>query len=145
MRLLLLFSCVLIVGSGLASFAGAEDARQLEGTWAVVSARHNGADSATIKEHRLVFGRDTFRILKGDTVVYAGTYSIDTSKKPAAIDFTNTEGEAKGKKWLGIFQLDKGMLTICDNGADTAKPRPTELESASGSGRVLVVFKRVKP
>jgi len=145
MRLLLILSCVLIVGFGLASFAVAEDAKQLEGTWEVVSARHNGEDSATIKEHRLILTRDTFRILKGDKVVYAGTYSTDTRKNPATIDFTNTEGEAKGKKWLGIFQLDKGMLTICDNAADTGKPRPTELKSGPDSGRVLVVCKQVKP
>ncbi len=140
MRVWLIFSCGLLVVPGFwCSPAVAEDPKQLEGTWMVVSARRNGADAPEIKTHRLILKGDTFRILKGDKVVYGGTYSTDTSKKPAAIDFTNTEGEAKGKKWLGIFQLDKGMLIICDNGADPTQPRPTELLGPPirpGPGRV---------
>jgi uncharacterized protein (TIGR03067 family) len=126
-------------------FAAAEDAKQLEGTWQIISAQRNGQDAPKIKEHQIVLEREKFRVLLGDKVVYQGTYSIDTSKKPATIDFKNTEGLDKGQTWLGIYQLDKGMLTICDNGADTTRPRPTKFQSDPDSGVVVVVCKKVKP
>jgi uncharacterized protein (TIGR03067 family) len=128
-----------------AAGARAEKAESLVGTWAITTAERNGKDAPEIAKHRIVFARDTFRIFLGDKVVYAGTYTVDTSKKPAAIDFNNTEGKDKGQKWLGIWKLDKGRLTICDNGADTAnKPRPKEFQTAKDSGYVLVTCTREK-
>lgn len=146
MRPWLIRCFVLLAGLAFtSSLTIAEEAKQLEGTWKIVSALRNGKESEEVKKHRIVFGRDTFRILLGEQVVYEGTYSVDESKKPATIDFVHTGGADKGKTWLGIFQLEKGMLTICDNALNLAKPRPTSLESRPDSGVVMVVCKREKP
>ena len=65
--------------------------------------------------------------------------------KPAAIDFEHTEGAPKGKPWKGIYTLDGDTLTICDNAPNLDKSRPAVFEAKSGSGYLLITFKRAKP
>jgi hypothetical protein len=67
---------------------------------------------------------------------------MDPSAKPAAIDFEHKEGVLKGKAWKGIYALDGDTLTICDNAPNLNKGRPTTFEIKSGSGYVLITFKR---
>ena len=69
---------------------------------------------------------------------------MDPSAKPAAIDFEHTEGTLKGAVWKGIYALDGDMLTICDNAPNLDKARPAAFEAKSGSGVVLITFKRDK-
>ena len=45
----------------------------------------------------------------------------------------------------GIYTLDGDTLTICDNAASLDKGRPAAFEAKSGSGYVLITFKRAKP
>ena len=45
----------------------------------------------------------------------------------------------------GIYALDGDTLTVCDNAPDLDKGRPTAFEATSGSGYVLITFKRAKP
>jgi uncharacterized protein (TIGR03067 family) len=70
---------------------------------------------------------------------------VDPSAKPAAIDFEHTEGALKGKAWKGIYALDSDTLAICDNAPNLDKGRPAAFEAKSGSGYVLITFKRPKP
>jgi uncharacterized protein (TIGR03067 family) len=65
--------------------------------------------------------------------------------KPAAIDFQHTEGSSKGTVWKGIYAIDGDTLMVCDNAPDLGRSRPTAFEAKSGSGYVLVTFKRATP
>ena len=79
---------------------------------------------------------------KDGKALYAGTFRVNPSAKPAAIDFEHTEGVFKGKTWKGIYRLDANTLTICDNAPELNKGRPTAFEAKSKSGYVLITFKR---
>jgi uncharacterized protein (TIGR03067 family) len=70
---------------------------------------------------------------------------VDPNAKPAAIDFEHMEGALKGNAWQGIYALDGDTLTICDNAPNLNKGRPAAFEAKSGSGYVLITFKRSKP
>ena len=70
---------------------------------------------------------------------------MNPNAKPATIDFEHKEGVLKGKVWQGIYALDGDSLTICDNAPDLEKGRPGAFEAKSGSGHVLITFKRAKP
>ena len=70
---------------------------------------------------------------------------MDPRARPAAIDFAHTEGALKGKAWKGIYALDGDTLRVCDNAPNLDKDRPVAFEARSGSGHVLVTFKRAKP
>jgi uncharacterized protein (TIGR03067 family) len=141
--------CWLIIGTGLVpAFADtAEEAqKQLQGTWTATKAQRDGKAAEDVIGHQLSFTGDRFRIRSKDgKLLYEGTFRVDPSKKPATFDLEHTEGALKGKSWKGIYALDGDTLTTCDNGPDPDKGRPAAFEAKSGSGHVLITFKRAKP
>jgi|SRR5215470_3820855 len=120
----------------------AQSAGTLDGTWTAVSAERNGTPADDVKGHRLTFARNTFVIEREGKTLYKGTFKTDPAKKPAQIDFVQTEGQDKGKTWRGIYLVEGDTLRTNDNAPDISKPRPTQFTTAPGSGYVLVVFKR---
>lgn len=126
----------------VATVAPAQDTGNIQGAWTVVSAERDAKPTAEVAGHRLTFSGDTFTIQHEGHALYRGTYSVDSSRKPASIDFAHTEGALKGKTWKGIYRLDGEALRICDNAPSMAKPRPTQFSAKSGSGYICIVFKR---
>jgi len=69
----------------------------------------------TLSDTGSPFG-DRFQIQSKDArSVYAGTFRVDGSATPTAIDFDHSEGVLRGKGWKGIYALDGDTLIICDN------------------------------
>src|SRR5437764_11357453 len=139
--------CWLILGTGLVLAQPAEQAqKQLQGTWAATRAERDGKAADDVVGHRLSFTGNRFEIRSKDGEPrYEGTFRVDARTKPAAIDFEHTKGALKGKAWKGIYALDGGTLTTCDNAPNLDKGRPAAFEAKSGSGYVLITFKRAKP
>ena len=148
MRRLTLAMCSLIIGSWLVpAFAqSAEQAQKdLQGAWTATKALSEGKTAGDVIGHRLTFTGNRFQIKSRDgKSIWAGTVRLDASAKPTAIDFKHTDGLLKGKTWKGIYALDGDTLTICDNAPNLDKGRPAALEAKSGSGYVLITFKRAK-
>jgi uncharacterized protein (TIGR03067 family) len=141
--------CCLILGAALVAASGqpAEEAqKKLQGNWAATKAERDGKAADDVVGHQLSFTGNKFQIQSKDgKTLYAGTVRLDPAAKPAAIDFEHTEGALKGKAWKGIYVLDGDALRVCDNAPDPDKGRPDAFEAKSGSGYVLVTFKRAKP
>ena len=141
--------CWLILGTGLVpAFAQpAEEAqKKLQGTWTATKAERAGKAADDVVGHRLFFTGNRFQIQSKDgKPLYAGAVRMNPNAKPATIDFEHKEGVLKGKVWQGIYALDGDSLTICDNAPDLEKGRPGAFEAKSGSGHVLITFKRAKP
>ena len=139
----------LILGGGLApAFAqSAEDvARRLQGAWTATQAERDGMVAPDVVGHRLTFAGNRFQIhSKAGQALYGGMFRLDPRARPAAIDFAHTQGDLRGQTWKGIYLLDRDTLTICDNAGDLIKARPAALRTKSGSGQVLITFKRAKP
>jgi len=140
-RTAIVLALVLSTG-GLANTVPAQPRAKLDGTWTAVSAERNGKPADEIKGHRLTFAGDTFVIEREGKTLYKGTFKTDPAKKPAHIDFIQTEGQDKGKTWRGIYLLEGDTLRTNDNAPDVSKPRPTQFTTKPDSGYVLVVFKR---
>ena len=141
--------CWPILGTGLVpAFAHpAEEAqKKMQGTWTATKAERDGKAADDVVGNRLSFAGNRFQIRSKDgKPLYEGTFQVDPSVKPAAIDFEHTEGALKGKAWKGIYALDGDTLTACDNAPDLDKGRPAAFEAKSGSGYVLITFKRAQP
>ena len=135
----------LVVAAGCVADARAQTAGKLDGTWVAVSAERNGRPADELKGHRLTFAGNTFVIEGHGKVLYKGTFETDPGKKPAQIDFVQTEGQDKGKTWRGIYRLEGDTLRTNDNAPDVAKPRPTEFVTRADSGWVKLTFKRTAP
>jgi uncharacterized protein (TIGR03067 family) len=137
----------LIISSacGAENEAVKKDLAQLQGEWSMVS---GFADGQPMPEQTL---KQMKRVCKGDeaTTTMAGRLyikakiSIDPSKKPKSIDYQMTDGFTKGKKQLGIYEVEGDRFRSCFSkpGAE----RPTDFTSKPGDGRTLSVWKREKP
>jgi uncharacterized protein (TIGR03067 family) len=141
--------CWLILGTGVAPAFGipAEEAqKELQGTWTATKAERDGKAAEDVVGHRLSLTGNRFQLRSKDgKPLYEGTFRVDPSTNPAAIDFEHTEGALKGKVWKGIYALDGDTLTTCDNGPNLDKGRPAAFEAAPGSGHIVITFKRAKP
>jgi uncharacterized protein (TIGR03067 family) len=141
--------CWLILGTGLApTFAHPteEAQKRLQATWTAIKAERDGKAADDVVGHRLSFAGDRFQIRSNDgKLLYAGIFRVDSSMKPAAIDFEHTDAALKGKAWRGIYTLDGDTLTVCDNAPNLDKGRPAAFEAKPGSGHILITFERAKP
>lgn len=147
MRRLTSVTCGLILGLVAVFAQPAEDGRnELQGSWTAVKAKRDGKAAQGVVGNRLTFTGKGFRIQSSQgKPLYGGTFRADPRAKPAAIDFEHAEGALKGKAWKGIYSLDGDTLTVCDNAPNLDKGRPAAFEANSGSGYVLITFKRAQP
>jgi uncharacterized protein (TIGR03067 family) len=95
-------------------------------------------------------------VVKGDKMTWEydresfkqeGTYKLPPTdgKGPKAIDLSSGSGGKKFER-VGIYAVEGDKLKICFDTVDPADPkrRPTDFTTPEGSGRVLLVFERVK-
>jgi uncharacterized protein (TIGR03067 family) len=100
----------------------------IDGAWAVSSicfpdGKSVSADDLARVRSTFVFKDGQYKAVLGDTVVDAGTYRIDTTRKPVTIDQTRDQASDKGKTYLGILLLDGDTLTLVSGPASKHRPR----------------------
>src|SRR5438477_9080845 len=85
-----------------------KDMAGLQGTWAMVSGSADGQamPQEMLKQMKRVCKGDDLTVTMGDQTFFKARISIDPSAKPKTIEYDMTEGLTKGKKQLGIYQLD---------------------------------------
>jgi uncharacterized protein (TIGR03067 family) len=121
-----------------------KDMAQLQGEWSMVSGSADGQpmpDEMRKQMKRVCRGDEATTTMAGQLYIKA-KITIDPSKKPKTIDYQMTDGFTKGKKQLGIYEVDGDTFSSCFGkpGAE----RPTEFTSKPGDGRTLSVWKREK-
>jgi uncharacterized protein (TIGR03067 family) len=125
--------------------AAKKDLAQMQGEWSMVSGSADGQPMPEVTRQqmkRVCKGDETTTTMGGQMFIKA-KITLDPSKKPKTIDYEMTDGFTKGKKQLGIYELDGKTFKSC-----FGKPggeRPTEFKSNPGDGRTLSVWKREKP
>jgi uncharacterized protein (TIGR03067 family) len=137
---------VLVVAFLVAADDPKKEIEKLQGTWKLVSLEVDGkkATKGDIKkEQKMVVEGDKFSSTVDDKHSFKGTFKLDASKKPKAVDAVVTEGEYKGKTLLGIYEVEGDTMRACY--APPGKERPTEFVSKEGSGTYLYAYKREKP
>ena len=122
-----------------------KDRMKFEGAWQVVSLEIDGnkAEEQDAKKITVVNEADgKWRLEVEGKVIARGTSEIDPTKKPKAIDLTETEGDYKGKTALGIYEIGDEVRKVCY--ANAGMERPDDFSAPAGSGRILAVLKRLK-
>ncbi|HVK08319.1 MAG TPA: TIGR03067 domain-containing protein, partial [Gemmataceae bacterium] len=103
----------------------------------------NKVTEVDVKKYTVVNAADGTWSLRSDgKEVTRGTSTIDPAKTPRTLDFTATEGELKGNRYLGIYELGEKARKMCF--APPGKERPTEFASPPGGDHILVTFEREK-
>jgi uncharacterized protein (TIGR03067 family) len=126
-----------------------EDIETIQGAWRgdALQIKGNYLPTSEARSLLLLFAKDTFRVEQGGRVTVRGTFTLDATRKPKAIDLTITETvqtENQGAMVLGVYELSKGTLTLCTTKAN-GQDRPKKLASQAGSTHTLFTFKREKP
>jgi uncharacterized protein (TIGR03067 family) len=143
MRIVLSFVAVCcLVAADAAPDAVKKELALFDGEWTMVSGERDGMhlpDDLVKTAKRVAKDGETTVTIGGSTFLKA-KYTVDPSKKPKTIDYTLTDGPNKGKKQLGIYEIDGDLVKICFASPDAE--RPTEFTTKADSGRTLSVWKR---
>ncbi len=117
--------------------------RRIEGTWTLVGCKLNGEDQQIPNEGmEFIIKQGTIKIKQGSRVTGEGTFRIDPSKTPKAIDISNSGKEYRGKINLGIYELRKNELWMAISTAGVPD-RPGDFSCKQGSGELLAIYKKV--
>lgn len=119
-----------------------KDLAQLQGEWTMVSGSADGQPMPEdmLKQMKRVCKGDELTVTMADRIFLKAKFTIDPSKKPKTIDYEMTEGLTKGKKQLGIYELNGDTFKACFN--SPGAERPTEFKA--GDGLTLSEWKRKK-
>lgn len=148
-RMQVVLCCTLALGGLSGAAAGADetakDIQAGQGVWTYETQVVDGKETpaAQAKALTVTIEGDKYTVRRDGQLVQAGTYKLDPSKSPRAIDMTVVEGPAKGTVMPGIYQFDGDVMRVCFDA--TGRKRPTEFKSAAGSGTYSSTHKRVKP
>ena len=124
----------------------AEEMKKFQGTWKQIAYERDGVteplDDEQGWEPRTTFTGATFIVTLADgRTAIKGTFTLDPSREPKAVDYTDTFGEDAGKTFLAIYSLEGDRLIFC--AADAERQRPTEFRTRQG--QVLRVNQRESP
>lgn len=140
--LLALVAITLIAADKAQDDAAKKDVQKLQGTWVMLSYEDDGKLDPQFKDAHQMFDGDKYEVKAGEKTLRKGSFVLDPTQKPAAIDLLPAIGPYKGKRLLGIYVLDGDNLKTCFG--DPGKERPKKFESAAGTDQSQVVYKRSK-
>ena len=121
--------------------ASKKDLERMQGDWACDSYAVDGMklpDDDAQAYFRTIQG-DIYAVSRFKKVLGKGTFKLDASKKPRAIDALPA---GRDKPLLGIYEFDGEKMKLCF--ASPGKDRPTAFTSETGSGHTLTVWVREK-
>ena len=130
----------------LAALAADEKPAGIDGTYKVTALSKGGTkapeevaksfESVTIKGDKMTMKTT------GDAAKVA-TVKVDAKAKPATIDITPDDGMEKGKTMMGIWKVEKNVLTIVVTEGKDAK-RPADFDG-KGKDDVLLELTKDEP
>jgi uncharacterized protein (TIGR03067 family) len=148
-RILSAFTIILLALPAFAADAQREaaikkDLEQLQGQWTMKS---GSADGWALPEAMLPGFRRTCQenetiIMNADQLIMKAKFTIDPAKRPKTIDYEVIDGPTKGKRHLGIYELDGDTMKSCFAAPD--EDRPTDFSTKQGDHRTLSMWKRAK-
>jgi len=139
------------------------DEKAIQGTWEILSSTFSLlkklppyekeiAPEEVLKTTKVVITADTLKIVGQLVTDFAFEYKLNPAAKTKMIDL-QTPGPTFGMVSYGIYQLDGEQLKICTSGLrilgdesrrpDASVLRPSELWAEFGSGKELLVLRRV--
>jgi RND family efflux transporter MFP subunit len=139
-----------VVAPAVTPVTPAADAKAIQGTWEIVSSTFklieplNGGENVTPDQVRqttkIIVTADSFKVMGEHVVNQDFAYQLKLDATPKMIDLASG-----GRASLGIFQLTGNELKICASplGSGGAPLRPSEFWAELGSGKELLVLRRV--
>jgi uncharacterized protein (TIGR03067 family) len=124
----------------------ASDQKAIQGTWQPIKSEMRGSPTpGDVREQRMVFSGDRFKLVEGDKVLIRGTFTLDDSKKPKVMEMRVSEGAGGDAEAPvhGIYELDGDNLKWC--AAEPGSAAGPEKFESKGTTNVLLQLKREQP
>jgi uncharacterized protein (TIGR03067 family) len=108
---------------------------KFQGVWRQIAYERDGVQEPQDDEQgwhpRTTFAGDSFvvTIADGRTPI-RGTFTLDPTQDPKAVDYTDTFGADAGKTFLAIYDFDGDRMMFC--AAAAGLPRPTTFKTKAG-------------
>lgn len=132
----------------------ATDLEKLQGYWKPLQCETEGKammPTDIMKQVTVVFDKNEYYLYfkdsktdkEGKPIVLRlalANVAVDVATTPKTITFEFAEGQLKGKKSHGIYELSGNQLKMCYGPAE--KPKPTKFESPANSGYFLETWAR---
>jgi len=101
------------------------DLVQLQGAWQVVSLQDRGEKvaEAVTRNMEVFISKERVTLRSAGETSGEFVLQLDPTRKPRAVDLTSTRGDDKGKRYPGIYLLDKNLLKVVLT--EAGQPRPT--------------------
>jgi len=124
--------------------AAQKDLARLQGTWSLVAMESEGRslDPGEFEGWCCVYEGDRLTLKAGDEVRRRGIVTLDPTRSSKAINTWDLDGPFEDQTVPGIYELDGDDLKLCF--ARPGQKRPTGFTTKSGTGFLLVVYKRQK-
>jgi uncharacterized protein (TIGR03067 family) len=125
--------------------AAKKDLAQLQGAWSLVAMEAEGRslDPEVFEGWGSVYEGDRLILKAKDEIRRRGIVTLDPAQTPKAMNTWDLDGPFQDQTVPGIYLLDGDTLKLCF--ARPGEKRPTELTTRSGTGFLVVVYKRQKP
>ena len=119
------------------------DQEAIQGTWKPQKAEMRGGPApGDVREQRMIFSGDQFKLVEGDKVLIRGTFTLDASKRPKAMEMKVSEGAGGDAEAPvhGIYELNGDNLKWC--AAEPGSAAAPEKFETKGTTNVLLELRR---
>ena len=125
--------------------AAKKDLARLQGAWSLVAMEAEGRslDPEEFEGWGSVYEGDRLTLKAKDVIRRQGIVTLDPARTPKAMNTWDLDGPFQDQTVPGIYVLDGDSLRLCF--ARPGEKRPTELTTKTGTGFLVVVYKRQKP
>jgi len=125
-----------------------QDRELLQGAWLLVAIEVNGqrVDDSNAQRRReekdivIVVQRDEFFVRHGERLYKGGTFKLDPSKRPRAIDITVEH--VLSSTFACIYDVQRDVLKVCQ--PIHPENRPTEFAGKADGKHMLYVLRRMQ-
>jgi uncharacterized protein (TIGR03067 family) len=132
---------IALMPSGILAGGKDDDAKAVQGSWALVSGTYAGKKDMELDNAKLVFEGETFA-LHTASKVEKGRFRIDSSKKPKQLELLHSQ---KDKVLVrAIISIEGDTLKICWYKGSEPKAPPSEFASKADTTLELIVLRREK-
>jgi uncharacterized protein (TIGR03067 family) len=120
------------------------DLDRLQGTWALVSMETEGHDVAPddFKNWTAAYEQNRVVLRDGDRVRRRGIVTLNSGRKPKAINTWDQDGPYEDQTVPGIYELEGDTLKLCF--ARPGQERPKEFTTKSGTAFLFCIYKKQK-
>ena len=119
-----------------------KELQALEGAWTIVKANVDGrlVDKSKFVGSKYIFEKDKLTIVENGEAEYMGDIILNSQKSPKWMDVNIQSGINKGKKSLGIYQVEGNKLVLCHRPPDGDRP----IDFSSRNLASLLTLEKVK-